>query len=159
MLMQVYNWTFLRRGVLMTDWEYFWPRLRPSGIRFSIAQVRAASGQTRRETRNSCRHGAAPTAAPSPCPVLVPSHHTLIHLPLITPHGFPSFLFHLDPPVGVLTFPPLHLPLSPSLSPSLPPSPFVPFPFNLFWVWRRARPPKPKTMCKWFSRRRRGEIS
>lgn len=118
MQMQVYNWTFSRRGVLMTDWEYFWPRLPSSGIHFSIAQVRAASAQTRRETRISCRQGAALTAAPSPCPVLVPSHHTLIHFPLITSRRSPSFLFHLDPPLEFWPFPPLHLPPSTSLSTS-----------------------------------------
>lgn len=114
----------------MWDWEYFCPRLRLSGIHFSIAQVRAASAQTRRETRISCRHG----AAPSPCPVLVPSHHTLIHFPLITLRRFLFLRIPPRPPVGVLTFPPLHLPPSPSSPPSpllhSPPLPSLPIYFE-----------------------------
>lgn len=74
------------------------------------------------------RREAAPAAAPSPCPVLVPSHHTLIHFPLITLRRFLFLPVPPRPPVRDLTFQPLHLLPSPSslLSHPLPLFPSLP---------------------------------
>lgn len=90
------------------------------------------SAQNKRDMRFSCRCEAAPAGAPSPCRVLVPSNHTLIHFPLIMPH---RFLFLPVPPrplVRALTFQPLRLPSSPSsfLSHPLHSFPSLPIYFN-----------------------------
>lgn len=139
----------------MSDWEFFPPHLGPSGIPFSIAQVRERVLRRKRYENLrqtwSCSCGCS-LFVPCPCPLSSHPHPLSPHN--AAPFPLPSCSASTPCQSSDLSATPSSF--VPVLTP-LPSTPFVPFPSNLFWLTHRACPPKLETMCDGFRRRSRGE--